>query len=397
MTHAPSLLLIADDRDMPQLEGLLRQLDRLGVKPVVPQQLIRIGDSLVRTMDDLVGKATTMLLVYSAIPQSSMMERATYAFRARMCRNSSLKVFILPLGVEVPPESHGFAVVMPPEIAAASIAQLISTALLVGEELSTVRAPAPDNLNAPFLTAGAWPVSFAGGRSIEISHDYDCAVDNYWSGLNRSGYLSEWGTRLRASRALVRQAEQRGDALTRSLVLSKGLAYALLSRGQTRAATRALHAAGEAAHQALDGRARSYVLSYLGDAAAREGRIRDAVEAYEEAGSSLKGVENLEIRLKRDLLKVTSYDQPISRRISDLNQLQDQFSGVMNYRAGSVDILAARELAAEGLQAEALARLARGERFFTDIVPMPRNLRCARSVAEAVMAGLPPSPGDIPW
>jgi len=397
------LLVLAPREELADLGELLEALRSVGMRPVVPQHVTRIGDSTVAMLDKLVSSASAALIVNSPLGSDDLeFQRACYSFRARVARRSQLKELVLDhRGATSPPHRYGSAIVIPEGIAAAETAKLIKAVLALGGQISTLRAPPYDNLNAPFLSAGAWPLSFL--KSLPLPNEladaeYDEALFLYWSGLNKSGYLGDWRSRLISSRRLIKLANDNNDLASKSLILTKGVAYAQIVGEQAASARNILYAAAQAARSARDKRAHSYAVSYLGDVAALDGSFGNALKAYDEAVADLRGLERHELLLKRELL--TRLNDPsgrLSSRLRSLDHLKEAFAEVMNYREGSVMIEQARELALSGASMEALDQLDVAQAYFRDTVPMPRNLAFATGLREAILRGDRLLPKKVLW
>lgn len=381
----PILLLLAEDHALSDLGSLRAALAAVGVTVRTPQDETRLGRSLSGKLHQQLAICTAALVVG---PDGPLTLQAFHAFQAKVALGQNAKLFLMTdREATVPEHLYGVAVVLPP-LTSDHLALSIRSALENCSELSTLRGPALDNPNGPFISNEAWPVAFSAPAWPEnmANRAFEEVRLLYWEGLFRTGYLEQWARRTAISNWLLNQTGER-DPLNRSLILSKGIAYAHMVRGSRPAAIRALRKAGDAAYDARSRRARSYVFEYRADLAVRDGNIGAAVEYYEKAQQDVSGVEAREVELKAAL--ATSLEAGFGTRptLDRLSVLRDEFASLLNYRTGVVDIMMGRELALAGEPREALAFVRKGEAFFRDVLPMPRNLRCATLLREAIEAG----------
>ncbi|WP_271591282.1 hypothetical protein [Bradyrhizobium sp. CCBAU 65884] len=403
-----TIVVASGAADRPTTQVIAGRLQSLGLKTWTIENDVLIGESKIKALDDRLRSSAAMVLVRcSGEEPDEWAQRQEFSFRAQLKRSSDLKLIVVPQRNSVVEKSlYGHAIVLPDWVGENQIADLSAAAIKFNPDLSSVRAPLPDNPNAPLLSAGAWSLQSPELEfdrnidrilSLQGRRNYDEASDLYWKTLHFSGYRSRWDARLKVSRHISDLAEREGDVLNRGLVFIKGIAYLHLTCGDYTSCLDTLKRADGELRGARDRRLSGFCWSYLGDIEAQWGRPSRALECYAEAVNAMAGLEQHNVVLKARMVKVLSGASGIPSRLRSLSDLRQEFSEVHNYRAGIVDMVIAETLRNSGEYCEAIAHSARAVNLFRNVINMPRNTRRAEALHLAILERKPSVSGDDPW
>lgn len=260
--------------------------------------------------------------------------------------------------------------------------------------LYTARSEVAGGRDIVSLAPGAWtrvqPLSQTYDKHVEAISllldidEYEQAKHLYWKILYFTGYRERWDERALLSKHLLKLSIKNNDYKSTGLILSKGIAYALITQKRYAQAQLVLAQALKNFRQANAYQEEGVFFDYMADIYEETGQLQKALSCYDLAMERYTDIDKYRVYLKR-LFLMTKYDDLKSRsRIVALTLLRDQFSAIKNYREALVDIELAITFYALKDAQEARYRAQQAFNFFNNTIMMPRNAAKAVEVLQIV-------------